>query len=867
MARAGAIAIGVALAGVAVAAAGSPPVPGGSGAPDATVTAGGPSASSRSPSPHGAGILRVLGSRAAHALAPVSDRPGALVRLPAGQTATSLSLGAGVRDLTPGFARLQGSPDELLRFASGHPELPFEIGPTLHPLLDRVGVWTRAIEARATRGVDGTGVLVGVADTGLDVSHPAFRDASGHTRVAWLLDLSLPPIGKYPDLESQYGITDASGKVTTGAVFDAAEIDARLSDPSRELPTDDVGHGTHVTSIAAGRDAVFPGVAPGATILVARVTHDQTENIENDDVVRGAGFLYDRAAAMNEPVVVNISLGTDFGPHDGTMQFEDQLASYLGEDKPGQAMVVAAGNSGSVSETPIHTTVHVSDGQPANVSIPSLLGAKQGSVDVWITFRDGAALSVGFKGADGTVLDPVAPGVELGITGDGYTAGVVNGSSVGGSQIPAGSNSAVLVWTGAFPAGDYSVTLTGTGTADLYLQTDGDVGQGTDGAMAFAEGVREGTINLPATHPAILSVGCTVNRTRWTSITGVSDGIHAPLLDPGGVAFTGQVGDLGEGDVAWFSSAGPTETGVAKPEISAPGGLVIGALSSSALPGAPQSIFTTSDCPAHADAGVDAGPGDPRCLQIDATHGIALGTSMSSPMVAGAVALLLQKSPTLTEPALTALLREGAHHVRGAVPFQDQPGVGELDVEGALAALDETTTPRAGLPAADASWLSVSSDVVSADGRRPVSAFLQLRTAGGVDRADQFDAARLAGTASLPGASLGAPLLRRVGPGLWSMTVAVPAGYGGETITLGATFDGAPLVTPVVLPVASDVWTAHSAAEAGGSGCAIGGAPRRADLGALLPALAVLGTLTARQQQQRRRRRRAALSSPLRRRA
>ena len=126
-----------------------------------------------------------------------------------------------------------------------------------------------------------------------------------------------------------------------------------------------------------------------------------------------------------------------------------------------------------------------------------------------------------------------------------------------------------------------------------------------------------------------------MNRTRWTSITGVADGIHVPELDPAGVAATGQVGELGEGDVAWFSSAGPTVTGVAKPELSAPGGLVIGALSSAAYPGDPQSIFTTSDCPAHADAGEGPGQADPRCLQIDATHGIALGTSMSSPMVAG----------------------------------------------------------------------------------------------------------------------------------------------------------------------------------------------------------------------------------------
>ena len=53
--------------------------------------------------------------------------------------------------------------------------------------------------------VDGTGAVVGIADTGVDVTHPDFLDAQGHTRVAWLLDLSSAPIGKHPDLETQFG--------------------------------------------------------------------------------------------------------------------------------------------------------------------------------------------------------------------------------------------------------------------------------------------------------------------------------------------------------------------------------------------------------------------------------------------------------------------------------------------------------------------------------------------------------------------------------------------------------------------------------------------------------------------------------------
>ena len=214
----------------------------------------------------------------------------------------------------------------------------------------------------------------------------------------------------------------------------------------------------------------------------------------------------------------------------------------------------------------------------------------------------------------------------------------------------------------------------------------------------------------------------------------------------------------------------------------------------------------------------------------------------------------------MTEPELVTLLQAGAHHVRGALPFQDQAGAGELDVEGALTALDETTTPREGVPAADASWLSLASDYAPADGKRAVTALLELRTAGGVDRADQFDASRLAGTASLASAPLSAPSLTRLGPGLWSMSIAVPAGFGGETLTVGATFDGVPVVHSLAVPVATDVWTAHGAVEGKGGGCLVAAGDDAGGLRA--PLSAAVGLLFVLGRRARRRRQASLTASP-----
>ena len=63
--------------------------------------------------------------------------------------------------------------------------------------------------ARRDRAADGAGVMVGVADTGLDVTNPEMLDANGKSRVAWMLDLSLEPLGVHAELEKKFGIADA----------------------------------------------------------------------------------------------------------------------------------------------------------------------------------------------------------------------------------------------------------------------------------------------------------------------------------------------------------------------------------------------------------------------------------------------------------------------------------------------------------------------------------------------------------------------------------------------------------------------------------------------------------------------------------
>jgi subtilisin family serine protease len=706
-------------------------------------------ADSRGADVNGARVIRILGPRAGAVFAPASGLIGALAKVPDGQTATEL----GLDDVAPGIGRLRGPASAITAFADAHPDVHVEVVPPLHTLLDKAGVWTKASYVYSQTGVhagagdlalDGKGAYVGVADTGIDITHPDLRNADGSTRIAWLLDLSLRPTGLlHADLEGKYG----------GAVLDSAQINQLLSQYQRDktvlIPQDEVGHGTHVASIAVGNGGgpptthtLYKGVAPGAGLIVARVTRDASEDIASDDLTRGVQFIFDRADADKKPVAANMSLGSDFGPHDGTMLWEQTLASFVGPNHPGHALVAAAGNSGSIVLTPIHQSVHVPQGTRMRVPIATG-GATSGTVSVWLTMREGASISVGLDGPDGEWVAPVGDGEERGHKTDNYSSGVVNGSSARGSQVPQGSHGANIIWStadggGQWPAGDFYATLEGHGTVDLFVQ-----GAGYAQGAGFTSAVREGTVNLPATHPGIIGVGCTVNRPRWTSIGGAEVALRVPLLDgPGGLPAGDHPADrtLTDGEVCWFSSAGPTVTGVPKPEISAPGGNVIAALSAQAAPGSPASIFTHSNCPPDS-----RGNSDPRCFQIDERHAVALGTSMSAPFVAGAVALLFQRDPTLTQDKILAALQAGAHTFRGSSPFEDQNGPGELDVIGALDALDDMNNPTARMPVREKRLDRVEPDPGSAPpdrGRRRCLARRASRVAGACHRACRRGVAR-----------------------------------------------------------------------------------------------------------------------------
>ena len=121
-------------------------------------------------------------------------------------------------------------------------------------------------EVYSQYNLSGEGVLVVILDRGIDYRHPDFIDENGNTRIAYIYDM-LDPTGAG---SNPYGI---------GTIFTQAQIDAALDNNDPPLSTDRYGHGTATTGIAAGNGSgtaglEFQGVAPKATIISIKITHD-----------------------------------------------------------------------------------------------------------------------------------------------------------------------------------------------------------------------------------------------------------------------------------------------------------------------------------------------------------------------------------------------------------------------------------------------------------------------------------------------------------------------------------------------------------------------------------------------------------------
>jgi hypothetical protein len=417
---------------------------------------------------------------------------------------------------------------------------------SLRPNLDKTIAETGALTNVLPSGHmadGGQGVVVGIVDFGCDYLHDNFRNPDGSTRILAIWDQ-----------------TDSSGTNSPagyGKIYTKPDIDAALQhpDPYAALgyaprPDGNWGrgtHGTHVMDIAAGngRGSNVPGVAPKADIVFVEVSAsdvllDGPEAVgksfgDSVQLLEAIRFIFD--FAKGRPCVINVSLGTNGGPHDGTTLVEDGIDRLINQAS-NRAVVIAASNS-------FADGIHAAGTVPAN-----------GFTDlIWLVPSNDATnneMEIWYAGSDRFEVEVIAPnGSSLVRVGPGQSKALASGSqtvllTVNRLADPNnGDNLIDIFLERGLPIGKWTIRLHGLlvqdGRFHAWIERD-DIGQ-----SSFPE-------SQDNSH-TIGSISCG----HQTVVVGSYDAHKTSL------------------PLSFFSSAGPTRDGRKKPEVSAPGHAVLAA--------------------------------------------------------------------------------------------------------------------------------------------------------------------------------------------------------------------------------------------------------------------------------------------------
>ena len=512
--------------------------------------------------------------------------------------------------------------DYVKRFEMGKP-----VFRTMNIARGKVGVdQIHNGEGGLPQGYTGKNTVIGVVDIGLQYDHINFytKDRSD-LRVKRVWDQS----------------KNAPNATSRPAGFNyGREYKTKPSILSAKKDNTTETHGTHVAGMAAGSTTFknYGGVAPDADIFMVSV-----DNSKDNAILDGIKYCFD--SAEGKPCVVNVSWGSHVGPHDGTSSFDQALNALVGEKR---IVVGSAGNEGSDY---IHCGKTFSD---TDTIMKALINPTQGYVvaDVWGDTAQDYQLQLCIFDASG---NEVFESVKIDTTISQKAVSLKNGGS--------GTFICVPEWNST------------NNKVNIYLQST-NVSLNSGHYLGFKIYGKNGSIN------AWLAYG---NFYR-SSFAGFTNGDN--------VNSVGEIGGTAEriitvgsfntasanpiGGVSSFSSLGPTADGRTKPDVLAPGCVIISSVNGYA-------VTSAADMAQHSGwnwIATETYNGEKY------RYGKSQGTSMSSPFMAGVISLWMENArfmtPECVKEVLAKTCTEDAY--TSNVP-NNAAGYGKVD---ALAGLIET---------------------------------------------------------------------------------------------------------------------------------------------------------------------------------
>lgn len=469
----------------------------------------------------------------------------------------------------------------------------------------------------------GKNIVMGVIDFGFDYNHPTFFDTTGsayRVKRVWELNTTGTPPSGYT-----YG-----HELTTDATIQAQGTDN--AEQSHGTATGGIAGGSGYGSPTNGQR--FRGVAYESELVLVGVRRDSIGQqwMEGgfSDFIDGINYIFTYASSQSKPCVVNISWGSQSGPHDGSSLFNQACDNLSG---PGKLIVMSAGNEGTerihiaknftATDTMVRTFITFSDqsykrtwidiwGDTAKTFCANVTLYKNGVAGNTTGFFciDDQTHNMYLLGDNGLDTCYVSFITESATYNDKprMTVTLFNKSADSMAIAVKGTSGAIDMWDEYYYYGykyKYSSEFESLGT------------------LGFVNGNNASTVSDMGSAESVLLIGAYASKNIYIDINGVTQ-------DYSGYVQTGRL--------VPFSSRGPMANGKISPFITAPGLTLATAMSS----------YDTSHTPTGSSSGM---------VVYEFTHPVNskkyyysefIGTSASAPVASGIVALMLQAHPTLS---------------------------------------------------------------------------------------------------------------------------------------------------------------------------------------------------------------------------
>lgn len=252
----------------------------------------------------------------------------------------------------------------------------------------------------------GKGTLIGILDTGIDYTNPAFIDSNGQTRIQAIWDQTIGEDTVYGD----------------GTVYLKETINKALqsADPFSVVPhKDEWGQGTMLAAIAAGsawyKEGRYTGVATEAELVIVKLrpapmalqkmfyaTYNPL-GFSGLDVALAVQYICNVAANLKKPISLCFPLGGNTGPHDGSEALTNILGAY--SVNRGISIVLAGGDeankgnhaAGDLKQNPF---------QEVKLIIPQ--GRSGFLIDIWAGFGDKIEVLIGHPTEEAISQSPLS---------------------------------------------------------------------------------------------------------------------------------------------------------------------------------------------------------------------------------------------------------------------------------------------------------------------------------------------------------------------------------------------------------------------------------------------------------------------------